>query len=292
MSAELRLYLDRLGKVARTGARMGARGTLGPVDRLRGRRLWSDHQSNSPDRSLPTSMTVSTPFGPVERRTVADEIRERITDSIRSGELQAGQRLPAERQLCEQFQVARTSVREAIQGLVSVGYLERRGNRPYVAERLPEVDLNDDGRKRTVRELFETRRVIELQLAELACERATPAQRDRISEIADGFRSDLPLDDFRRQDQAFHSAIAEACGNSLLTELYNKVLHSLFESEAFASLLFARPNRAEVSALIASAGRQHQAIAAAVRAGDPVAVVAAAEEHLSDVEHRMLKRLV
>ena len=168
-------------------------------------------------------MTVSTPFGPVERRTVADEIRERITDSIRSGELQAGQRLPAERQLCEQFQVARTSVREAIQGLVSVGYLERRGNRPYVAERLPEVDLDDDGRKRTVRELFETRRVIELQLAELACERATPAQRDRISEIADGFRSDLPLDDFRRQDQAFHSAIAEACGNSLLTELYSKV---------------------------------------------------------------------
>ena len=240
----------------------------------------------------PTSMMVSTPFGPVERRTVADEIRERITDSIRSGELQAGQRLPAERQLCEQFQVARTSVREAIQGLVSVGYLERRGNRPYVAERLPEVDLNDDGRKRTVRELFETRRVIELQLAELACERATPPQRDRISEIADGFRSDLPLDDFRRQDQAFHSAIAEACGNSLLTELYNKVLHSLFESEAFASLLFARPNRAEVSALIASAGRQHQAIAAAIRAGDPVAVVAAAEEHLSDVEHRMLKRLV
>jgi DNA-binding FadR family transcriptional regulator len=47
-----------------------------------------------------------------------------------------------------------------------------------------------------------------------------------------------------------------------------------------------------VSALIASAGRQHQAIAAAIRAGDPVAVVAAAEEHLSDVEHRMLKRLV
>jgi DNA-binding FadR family transcriptional regulator len=69
-------------------------------------------------------------------------------------------------------------------------------------------------------------------------------------------------------------------------------LHSLFESEAFASLLFARPNRAEVSALIASAGRQHQAIAAAVRTGDPVAVVSAAEEHLSDVEHRMLKRLV
>ncbi len=237
-------------------------------------------------------MTLSTSFGPVERRTVADEIRERIAEGIRSGELQAGERLPAERQLCEQFQVARTSVREAIQGLVSVGYLERRGNRPYVAERLPEVTLDDDGRKRTVRELFETRRVIELQLAEMACERATPEQRARIVDVAADFRPGMALDDFRRQDRAFHSAIADACGNSLLNELYRKVLHSLFESEAFASLLFARPNRAEVSALVTSAGRQHQAIAAAIEAGDPVAVVAAAEEHLSDVEERMLKRLV
>jgi GntR family transcriptional repressor for pyruvate dehydrogenase complex len=235
---------------------------------------------------------TATTFGPVERRTVADEIRDRITDSIRSGELQAGDRLPAERELCEQFHVARTSVREAIQSLVSVGYLERRGNRPYVAERLPEVDLALDGRKRTVRELFETRRVIELQLAELACDRATPEQRQRISELAAAFTPDMPLEAFRDADRAFHSAIADACGNSLLNELYRKVLHSLFASEAFASLLSARPNRKEVSALVESAGVQHQAIARALVAGDPVAVVAAAEVHLTDVEERMLERLV
>ena len=137
---------------------------------------------------------------------------------------QAGERLPAERELCEQFHVARTSVREAIQGLVSLGYLERRGNRPYVAERLPEVDLTQDGRKRMVSELFETRRVIELQLAELACYRATPEQRERISELASSFTPDLPLDEFRDLDRAFHSAMADACGNSLLNELYRKVL--------------------------------------------------------------------
>ena len=45
-------------------------------------------------------------------------------------------------------------------------------------------------------------------------------------------------------------------------------------------------------ALVASAGHQHLAIAAAIAAGDPVAVVAAAEEHLADVEERMLRRLV
>ena len=238
-------------------------------------------------------MTLSTSFGPVERRTVADEIRERIADSIRSGELQAGERLPAERQLCEQFQVARTSVREAIQGLVSVGYLERRGNRPYVAERLPEVTLDDDGRKRTVRELFETRRVIELQLAEFGLRagdaRAAGPHRRRGGRLParHGPRRlpppgpGVPLRHRRRLRQL-----------AARTSCTGKVLHSLFESEAFASLLFARPNRAEVSALVTSAGRQHQAIAAAIEAGDPVAVVAAAEEHLSDVEERMLKRLV
>ena len=110
--------------------------------------------------------------------------------------------------------------------------------------------------------------------------------------MAEEFTPGLRLDEFRRLDRAFHSAIADACGNSLLNELYRKVLHSLFASDAFTSLLNARPNRAEVSALVESSGRQHQAIARSISDGDPVAVVAATEQHLADVEERMLKRLV
>jgi GntR family transcriptional repressor for pyruvate dehydrogenase complex len=236
---------------------------------------------------------MSTEFAPVTRRTVADGVREALLDSIREGRLAPGAPLPAERVLCEQFGVARTSVREALQSLVSLGLIERRGNRTLVVEHLPAIDLSGiDARKDRVRELFETRRLIEIPMAELVTCRATPAERAHLVELAGRFTPDLPLERFRALDQAFHTALASACGNTLLAEVYAKVLDGLFECPAFAELLSAEPNRDEVAVIMARSGDEHRRIAAAVLAGDPVAVAAAVEEHLADVESRMIDRLV
>ena len=57
-------------------------------------------------------------FDPISRQTVSAEIRHRLADAIATGQLAPGAPLPAERVLCQEFGVARTSVREAIQGLV------------------------------------------------------------------------------------------------------------------------------------------------------------------------------
>ena len=59
-----------------------------------------------------------------------------------------------------------------MQGLLSIGVVERRGNRSYVVERLPDVSFDEvDDRKEFVRQLFETRRFLELPIIELATER-------------------------------------------------------------------------------------------------------------------------
>ena len=68
-------------------------------------------------------------FEPIERRTVSAVIRDRLVEAIRSGQLLPGDAVPSERSLCEQFGVARTSVREAIQGLVTAGVLAAIGPR-------------------------------------------------------------------------------------------------------------------------------------------------------------------
>jgi GntR family transcriptional repressor for pyruvate dehydrogenase complex len=238
------------------------------------------------------STTGNVHFAPLGRRTLPDEIRARLIASIESGSLRPGQVLPAERTLCAEFNVARTSVREAIQSLVSLGYLERRGNRAYVVERLPEVVVEADGRKDKVRDLFETRRVIEVPMAELAACRATPEARAEIAELAVEFVPGMSLDEFRRLDREFHSAIARASGNELLSEVYGKVLDALFSSGAFAELLYASTNRDEVAVIVERSVRQHHAIADAIVDGDPVRVVSALEDHLDDVGHRMIERLV
>ncbi|HEX7095801.1 MAG TPA: FadR/GntR family transcriptional regulator [Acidimicrobiales bacterium] len=243
----------------------------------------------TPNRAGSTS-TVR--FEPLDRRTLPIEIRDRLIGSIESGELKPGQMLPAERTLCAEFNVARTSVREAIQSLVSLGYLERRGNRAYVVERLPGVVVSLDKRKDAVRELFETRRVIEVPIAELATCRASDELRDEIASIAERFQPGMDLDEFRRLDREFHWAIARGCGNPFLAELYGKVLDALFSAEAFSELLYATDNRDEVRIIVDNAAGHHHAIADAIRRGDPVTVVATVEDHLGDVERRMLDRLV
>ena len=125
------------------------------------------------------------PFEPIERTTVSERIRDDIHQRIISGELPPRTLLAAERALAEQFGVARTSVREAIQGLVSLGAIERRGNRIYVAEQVLGSELpTADGGKKKIRSLMEARRVLELSLFELAASRATSRQRNDILGLA------------------------------------------------------------------------------------------------------------
>ena len=231
-------------------------------------------------------------FDPIVRRTVSEEIRDRIQARILAGDFAPGAALPSERTLCEEFGVARTSVREAMQWLASTGLTERRGNRTHVVEHLPDLRIAVDERKLRLRDVFEVRRLIELPMAELVAERATDDERLEIERIARRFRKSMPLDAFRPLDRDFHWAVARASHNAVLAEVYLKVLEGLFESDEFADLLFAKPNKAAVAKIVSSATEAHQAIAAAIVRGDPVATVEAVEAHLRDVEDRMLAQLV
>ena len=231
-------------------------------------------------------------FAPVERRTVSEEIRLALLDAIRSGTLGPGLSLPSERELAEQFGVARTSVREAMQGLVSLGVVERRGNRTHVTEHLPGLSLEDgDHRKERVRELFEVRRIIEIPLAEMVSNRAREEDIRMIQVIASRFTANMRIDDFRQLDREFHTALAAASGNRLLAEVYGKVLDSLFRSDDFEELLTARANRAAVRRIIAVSMGAHQAIADAVSLGDAERTVEAVRAHLAQVEGDMISRM-
>ena len=229
-------------------------------------------------------------FEPVTRRTISADVRQRLADAIHTGVFAPGQPLPAERVLCQELGVARTSVREAIQGLIIAGYVERRGNRCVVAERLPDVNFTGDDRKALVTQLFEVRQVIEPAIVELATKRASDEQRAEIATIAARTTNDLA--EFREIDQQFHGALARACGNPLLNEVHAKALASLFGSGEFASLLYAEVNRAEVRLIISSSTDAHQAIADALVKGYTRKAVAAVVAHLDDVERRMVEQLL
>lgn len=229
-------------------------------------------------------------FVPVTRRTLSEEVRTALLAGIRNGDLAPGSPMPSERSLCEQFGVARTSVREAIQGLASLGLVERRGNRTYITELMPDVTL-PDARKRSVTDIFEVRRLVEIPIAELAACRASDEQRETIKRIARSFKANMPLKEFRAADHRFHAAVAAACGNPSLAELYGKVLETLFKSTDFESLLSASENESVVRRVIRDATKAHRDIATNLCAGDIDGVRKAAEAHLNQVEAVMVAQM-
>ena len=79
-------------------------------------------------------------FTPVRSQTAFEETLERLGTAIRLGLLEPGARLPAERELCAQLGISRSTLRQALTALVQSGHLHavrgRRGG-TFVAERLP-----------------------------------------------------------------------------------------------------------------------------------------------------------
>jgi GntR family transcriptional regulator, transcriptional repressor for pyruvate dehydrogenase complex len=231
-------------------------------------------------------------FEPISRKTISAQVRAQILKRIMMGELAPGARIPSERVLSDQFQVARTSVREAIQGLLSLGVVVRRNNRSYVAEHLPGILVEQaEGRDDFVTQLFETRRVLEGPIFALAAARASDPDRSRIMELVKMFQNNGNIAEFRRLDREFHTTVAAACGNPLLIELYGKVLDRLFRSTEFDGLLSDSANQSEVQHIMADSVAAHARIAAAVASGDVDAAERASAQHVSSVERAMVETL-
>ena len=201
------------------------------------------------------------------------QVRQRLTEAIHAGDLAPGSPLPPERVLCQEFGVARTSVREAIQGLVIAGFVERRGNRSVVAERGAGLDCDDP--VLAVAHLLELRRVVEPALAALAAERATPAQRRAIAATVDP--PPASLGEVRRADPALAAACATAAASPLLADVHARAMAFGQTTGALAAMWSAADDSSDP-------GRALTHLAGAVVAGDADAARRAAVDLLGLVE--------
>ncbi|MEA3501400.1 MAG: GntR family transcriptional regulator [Actinomycetota bacterium] len=229
-------------------------------------------------------MSPARPFTPLQRTTVAEQVRDEIFTRITSGELRPGTQLPAERVLAEDFGVARTSVREAIQALVALGVIERRANRSYVAERLPGTEFpSASGRMKMIRDLLAARRILEHLLFELAATRATVRERQRSLELA---RQPLPtnLEELILADRQFHASIVSACGNPVLTEVYGRVVETLMTENLSAEVLMGISAVIDEREAITRVVAEHLVIAEAFVNSDTEVMLETIEHHVGPVE--------
>jgi DNA-binding FadR family transcriptional regulator len=222
-----------------------------------------------------------------------------LIGEIASGRWPEGELLPRELDLAERFDVSRNVARECIRGLeerrmVSVRHGRGARVRPeHEWDRFdPDVLATLLGSPRAagvIAEYLECRRILEVEAAGLAAERAGEAELDDLSRAfermrltAEGAR-DNPAGEtlYREADVAFHRAVVRAARNPVLGRMTEPIHRAL--SETFATL--ARPQARFERGL-----PEHERILAAVRAGDPDAARDAMRAHLMTVE-RYLREL-
>lgn len=219
------------------------------------------------------------------------EVMRILAADIVSGVRPAGDLLPREVDLAAEFDVSRGVARETIRALEERGLISVKHGRGATVNEADEWDLFDsfvlaatlDSERggEVLRQYLECRRILEVEAAGIAAERAKPADVERLGralkrmeESANRPASAAAEGLFHEADVAFHQALIAATGNRALGGLVDRIHAAL----VLARFPLARPQYRTERAL-----PEHRRIFDAVAAGDAVEARAAMNAHLDTI---------
>jgi DNA-binding FadR family transcriptional regulator len=226
------------------------------------------------------SSTPALTLSRVPRSKLAETVAKQLLSEVRGKQLEPGTRMPSERELMAALGVGRSTIREAINGLAMLGVLEiRHGQGAFVAN--PDAGIAP-GRaiaaalaRGATRDLFEARRIVEVETARLAAERRTDSDvRDLAQTLADHeeeIRNGTPAVE---PSVRFHVCVAEAAHNEVLAGFVHSFSEPLSER---GPILEAVPGFREWEI------EQHRSVFVPIEAADPEAAADAMRAHLDAV---------
>ena len=221
-----------------------------------------------------------TVFAPVQSQTAFEETLERLGTAIKLGLLQPGERLPAERELCRQLGISRSTLRQALTALVQSGHLyaaRGRSGGTFVADSPPPVEAPSPALVAGWRESCDQRLAVELAVALLAAERAEADDLEPLDDCVAAM--DAALEDFpsyRHADVRWHIGLAEAAGSQ-------RLIAAMTEAQGLMTDLISYI--AHPPELLAWTNQQHATMVLAVRKRDGDRAVRIMAEHLKGTEH-------
>jgi GntR family transcriptional repressor for pyruvate dehydrogenase complex len=134
----------------------------------------------------------------VNRARLSEQVAEQIQSMIIQGKIKQGDRLPPERELAEQLGVSRTVIRESTKVLQERGLVKVLTGSGTYATRVESENVSQSiglfvrGKKHTFRDLLEIRKMLEIEVAGLAAERATEEDNLQLTACMQDMRRALP----------------------------------------------------------------------------------------------------
>jgi GntR family transcriptional repressor for pyruvate dehydrogenase complex len=174
----------------------------------------------------------------LRRDRLHKQIADQIQDLIVARSLRPGDKLPSERELADQLGISRTVVREAIRTLSVRGLVRvKPGCGSYIEALTPDAALASIELLLRLRQtpqlldnLYEIRRMVEIEIAGLAAERATSQDLAALEAALEGMAAARGRPElFTEHDLAFHSALAKATHNDLFSTLLSPIANLWLE---------------------------------------------------------------
>ena len=210
-------------------------------------------------------------------RVGAAEIALMLRREILEGNLQASQRLPAQRDMALRHGVARNTVREALVRLAQEGYVETLpSSGTYVTFQSGNLATSKAIEQASPLELMDTRFALEPHICRLCVLHGRRARFDMLESLCD--RMEVALHDpaaFSEADTEFHRVLAETTGNRLLSWIISQI-NMVRGQEEWTRMRQLTLNEA----MVTEYNSQHRRILEALRARRPERAANAMVEHL------------
>jgi GntR family transcriptional regulator, transcriptional repressor for pyruvate dehydrogenase complex len=201
-----------------------------------------------------------------------------IRSLMENGTLQPGDKIPPEREFARALKISRASLRTGIGYLAAMGVIKvRHGVGTFVADGPPEfgkASLSLMGVLHGFQswQMFETRLILESNLAELAAQRGKEEHHTALAEeVAEMFASMEKPAEYLIHDVIFHRIIAQASGNPILAVLMETITSALYDD---------RRKTVEHAQDLRESAEMHREIFRAIRARKPIEARKLMEEHL------------
>ena len=175
----------------------------------------------------------------VKGKTLVEQTTERIIEYITTNKMQPGQQLPTESEFTTVLKVRRGTLRDAFKVLIARNILEaRQGSGTFIAQNMGIPDdplgltfIYDD--KLLAVDMLDVRMMLEPSIAALAAIHATTEQKKKMQELTDSLRQCIEKgDSYADEDGNFHTLIAEASGNRIISNLTHILFTSIYKNIA------------------------------------------------------------
>ncbi len=186
----------------------------------------------------------------LKKVNTVDAIIQEMLKKIKAGEYNPGEKIPSEKVLAKEFQVSRTSLREAFKKLELMGTITiRQGDGTYLQDNSSDKIMQTWLRSsftigdNNLMDYLEAREIIEIKAAGLAAKRATKEDVEKMNHILDALDT-TNTSQYSKMDFEFHQAVVNAAHNTFISKIWGILAPLIAEQQARSNYIAGVPSNA------------------------------------------------